>query len=129
MAAGKQVGQAKVVWHGASLTKKLQKHNKNNIRKATAFLEAQVKREVGKGRTRTMGPSKPGDPPHVDTGTLRKTIFRKISLGGLSGIVGTPLKYGLFLELGTSRMAPRPYLRATLDMNKSVITGILTTPM
>jgi HK97 gp10 family phage protein len=37
------------------------------------------------------------------------------------GVVGTNLKYGKYLELGTRKMAKRPYLRPALDSQRSRI--------
>lgn len=66
----------------------------------------------GKGHTA----SRPGMPPHVDTGRLRASITHEVEtrLLNIIGRVGTNVKYGRWLELGTSRMAARPWLRPAL---------------
>ena len=51
-------------------------------------------------------PSKPGNPPAVDTGTLRQSISHSIE-------VKNP-EYPKWLEYGTSKMAPRPWLSTSL---------------
>ncbi len=57
--------------------------------------------------------STPGSPPGIRTGTLRNSIgFARIRRGVWG--FGTNLKYGRFLELGTSRMAERPFLRPVI---------------
>ena len=38
--------------------------------------------------------------------------------------IGTNLKYGLYLELGTRRMAARPYLRRALDETRDEIRAL-----
>ncbi len=48
--------------------------------------------------------SKPGEPPRRDTGKLAQSIFGSQSKALMMGRVGTTLKYGAFLEVGT-----RPY--------------------
>ena len=53
-------------------------------------------------------PSFPGNPPAPDTGTLKNSIHYNI--GDCEGNIGTNLDYGLYLETGTERMAPRPWL-------------------
>ncbi len=71
-------------------------------------------------------PSAPGEYPRVDTGTLRDNItFQGPDIEG-SRIVGRfgvfermaggkPLDYAYYLEVGTRRMAPRPWLTLTID--------------
>jgi hypothetical protein len=45
------------------------------------------------------------------------------------GKVGTNLKYGRYLELGTRKMKPRPYLRPALERNRIVLAAFLSRPM
>ena len=52
--------------------------------------------------------SAPGEPPAIWTGTLVGSIRSRV--GKLSGSVGTNTRYARFLEQGTRRMQPRPYL-------------------
>lgn len=57
--------------------------------------------------------SAPGEPPAIRTGELRSS-YRPVAeenRRGAVGRLGTPLPRGLWLELGTRRMAPRPHLR------------------
>ena len=84
-----------------------------------------------KGATRedrAANRSKPGEPPHVDTGRLRASIQVNWQGGGETGTdappqpsepfvvrVGTNVEYAYGLEFGTSRVAPRPFLRPALD--------------
>jgi len=51
--------------------------------------------------------------PRIRTGRLRRTIF-VAAIGRLSRRVLTDASYGAWLETGTRRMKPRPYLSRTL---------------
>lgn len=71
-------------------------------------------------------PSAPGNPPAPDTGNLRNSINYEIQKDEytVTGIVGTTQKnppYGRFLEYGTSKMAPRPWLRPAMRKNNEFI--------
>lgn len=74
-------------------------------------------------------PSAPGEPPHLRTGTLRRSIDHEtLRLGnrefvGRVGPTGAAAKYGTYLELGTRKMAPRPYLRPALDSQRKQIVA------
>ena len=78
----------------------------------------------GKGSYRTR--SAPGEPPAVDTGTLRNSVQSKpkyIPSTGMTSIVLTGLVAGVhkdariprWLEFGTMRMAARPFIVPSLD--------------
>jgi|SRR5690554_3621626 len=58
--------------------------------------------------------SAPGDAPNTDTGTLVNSIAVETPQPK-TAFVGTSLKYGLWLEIGTGRMAARPWLRPAGD--------------
>lgn len=47
-------------------------------------------------------PSAPGDFPGTDTGNLKRSIFAEVDEAGFSVVVGSPLKYALYLEYGTA---------------------------
>jgi HK97 gp10 family phage protein len=51
----------------------------------------------------------------VDTGNLRNSIGTDIDPDGLGAVVGPTASYGVFLEFGTSRMAPRAFLGPAFD--------------
>jgi len=79
------------------------------------------------GGRRTHYASQEGAYPAVDTGRLRQSITHDVEQDGSTvvGKVGTNLLYGKFLELGTSKMAPRPWLRPSLEVNKQKIKEII----
>ncbi len=76
------------------------------------------------GTNRTYTASSPGEPPAVATGALKESIKWATEDNGMTGLVGTGLKYGPMLEFGTKNMAPRPWLRRSfekaLDKVKSI---------
>lgn len=53
----------------------------------------------------------------VDTGNLRNSINTTLSVGGslISAEVGAEANYGAFVELGTWKMAPQPFLGPAFD--------------
>ena len=64
-------------------------------------------------------PSYAGNPPAPDTGTLMRSITHSVTVKGneVIGEVGSLIHdsdYPRFLEYGTSKMKPRPWLSASL---------------
>lgn len=64
-------------------------------------------------------PSVAGNPPAIDTGTLLQSVTHSVGEEGSSAVgrVGSTLKnpdYPTFLEYGTSKMKPRPWLSTAL---------------
>jgi HK97 gp10 family phage protein len=55
----------------------------------------------------------------VDTGFLRSSITYETtgSAGGAEGVVGPTASYGRYVEDGTSRMGPHPYMGPAFDRN------------
>lgn len=62
-------------------------------------------------------PSVPGSGPAVRTGRLRSSISWRVEEDalGVYAEIGTAVEYARFVELGTDRMAPRPFLRPALE--------------
>ena len=64
----------------------------------------------------------------VDTGRLRASItneIREIARQVIEGRVGTNVDYARYLELGTSRMSAKPYLRPALRRNFKKVVLII----
>ena len=60
--------------------------------------------------------SAPGEPPAGDSGYLAAQIGHRMEIHDtVVGIVESKASYGLWLELGTRYMEPRPYLRPALS--------------
>ena len=71
-------------------------------------------------------PSMPGNPPAPDTGNLRNSIRYEIHAEPRSpyGVVGSTQKdpdYAVYTEYGTTKMAPRPWLRPAMEKNNDWI--------
>jgi hypothetical protein len=58
--------------------------------------------------------SSPGHPPNVDTGALRASM-RAEKTGSLEYQVMDGVEYGVYLELGTERMAARPFVTPVIE--------------
>ena len=91
-----------------------------------------VVRAVKTGKRRVYGafPSAAGDPPRKQTGRLRGSVAWELVQAGLSWVarVGTNVKYGRWLELGTKRMAARPWLRRALKEMGPTIERFMSAP-
>lgn len=72
--------------------------------------------------------SAPGEPPAVQTGQLRNSIDTNVYSEGRSvkGEVGTKLMKGLWLEKGTSKIKPRPWLEPSFDKSLERVREILS---
>ena len=72
------------------------------LKKSGEYITNRVKENLSVAG-RKEGPSKPGEFPHANTGRLRNSIFWRFSPDKpMRVIIGTPLKYGLWLEAGTA---------------------------
>lgn len=59
----------------------------------------------------------------VDTGNLRNSISTDV--GVLSAEIGPTAEYGLYVEGGTSRMAPQPYMDPAADRREPELVKAL----
>lgn len=75
--------------------------------------------------------SDPGEYPHKRTGQLQASVSHEVSTledGSPVLYVGVSFddaRYAGYLELGTSQMAPRPFLQLTLDSSMDTIRQML----
>lgn len=70
-------------------------------------------------------PSLPGDPPKGDTGRLELGIDVELRASDKTVNVISRAPYSAALEFGTSRIAPRPFLRPALQKHRSrLVTGM-----
>ena len=136
-------------WHGKKVFTLATAANVEAMQKAALVVEREVKKsftKIGTGRSvrrtktgKRHRASRAGQPPAIDTGSLRASISNEVktSFGFVTGRVGpdiiklaasteagTDIEYGLYLEVGTSKMAARPYLRPALRRTKRKIKRI-----
>lgn len=78
----------------------------------------------GKNRRFKTRSSASGEAPAVQTGLLRASIHW-LKPRPFMRLIGTNLAYGYFLEVGTSKMAARPYLRPAFKKESPKIAKML----
>ena len=131
-------GDVKIKWFGKKVSELATQVGLDAMNRAAFLLEADIKKSMARTRRdfsvrRRRGvhfhhPSLVGSPPAPDTGILMSSINHEIEVdaSGISGFVGVEagVKHGLFLELGTINMMPRPFLRPALARNKKQIDAI-----
>lgn len=54
----------------------------------------------------------------VDTSTLRNSILAESGMEGNNFIIQDGVEYGIYQELGTSRIAARPFLTPAVEANR-----------
>ena len=84
--------------------------------------KAAINKGIEKGCLLVEGTAKQNCP--VDTGNLRASITHEVNEG--EGIVGTNVEYASFVEFGTSKQAPQPYLYPALEQNKEKILEFIS---
>ncbi len=113
-------GGTTVLWDSKKLEKEVALKVNKKLKLAAETLVTRVKKNISIGRPA----SKPREFPHVGvTGDLRKSIFWDMR-GEDTAIVGSSIIYSVFLELGTVRMAPRPFLGRSLREHRPKIKQI-----
>ena len=120
-------------WNGPACQREIQALIKRGLYSAGLLVQRRAKELLsvsgtgggkGKKRKRKYGsePSAPGEPPRKQRGTLRASV--SVDADDKECRVGTNLKYGLYLELGTRKLKARPWLRRALAETESKIKPI-----
>jgi len=127
----------RIEWFIENVTDKVKLSLKQRVSLATSMLLDRMIRNVSVPVTKVPGTktgriivterSKPGEFPRADTTQLMKTLFKEVVVDqdGAAGYVGTPLDYGLFLEIKMNRS----FMVRTLNEERGMITRILTGPI
>lgn len=90
-----------------------------------SFSKQKSGRLYRRGRTAMHQASAPGEAPAVDTGFLTNSI-QVATTGPLTAEIQIPAEYAAYLEFGTRRMAPRPYVQPAIDAITAKNAGILS---
>jgi hypothetical protein len=130
----------RIEWYIDNVAGKISLTMRQRVGLAVHFVKSRVVQNISRPVTKTMGKrsgqiivtnrSKKGEFPKADTTQLMKTIFESVmplSGGGAEGYVGTPLDYGLELEI--DKGLDRSFLARTLREEKARVIRILTGPI
>jgi HK97 gp10 family phage protein len=69
--------------------------------------------------------SDPGQFPHRETANLHDSVEYEVDAQAVTLRWGTGVEYGLYLEMGTQKMAPRPWVQPTFDQKSEEVQQIL----
>lgn len=97
----------KMKWRGDAAARAITRRLGSNLPKAADAIVEAARHLIG---VQGPPPSEPGDPPHVDSGRLIDSLYAEIDAAGLAARVGSTEEHAVYTEVGTSRMAPRPWL-------------------
>lgn len=102
--------ETKVIWNQKAIDNLIKKVG-DNLEEIGQYVE-----DAAKANLDTLGA--------VDTGNLKDSITHVTDKQTLNVKIGTDVKYAPYVELGTSRLQPRPFLRLALyeSTNKIVQT-------
>jgi len=115
------------------LSKGSQHEAKKAIAKVSYKIEGDCKSNISsgsrsgriykRGKSRTHQASAPGEFPKTDYGDLGANIKAEFNFSGLESTVGSRASapHGFWLEFGTPKMQPRPWLSRTINENKKFI--------
>lgn len=99
-------------WYGREALKMIDGRTRAGVEAAADFLAEKVREEIS---TPFPPASDPYMPPHLRSGVLRDSIGWVWN--GDVVELGSTAEYAYFLELGTSKMAPRPFILPAILAN------------
>jgi HK97 gp10 family phage protein len=112
-------------WKGDEFFDRMEKALVQNLKRACIH----VARECKKNVSDPFPPSSaPGDYPHRRDGELRRSITWEVDEATVTGRVGSNKAYARYLEIGTSEMEARPFLRKTLAEERDEVGAIMARP-
>lgn len=133
-----------IEWNGEQWTREMRAEYRKNLTAAAIYLANVIKADISQPGTlrysvkpggkymktiRNFTHSIPGNPPYLQTGLLRSSISWEFVKGPSNtelARVGTALRYGLYLEKGTRKMAARPFIEVNMRKHAHTISAILT---
>lgn len=121
----KIIGVVKHNFNAKTVANAYRKENKDMVNDVATATQKLLKRVLSTGDGRT-NPSKPGRPPRVRTGTLRRSWTTKSNRiarnwkGGYRLTLGSNVKYARALEYGypPRNLKPRPYVSTVVNSRK-----------
>jgi len=128
--------EAEIQWFIKEVSETVELTMLQRVKLATGMVMDRVVRNISRPVTKAKGPmggnvvldrSKPGEYPKAETTQLMKTIFKEVVKrpGEINGYIGTPLDYGVILELKMDRS----FLVRTLQEESDNVRKILTGPI
>ena len=114
-------------WTGDNFAELLQREMQKRLATVGEVVRGEATRSLRK--TKFPPASKPGHVPAYRTGYLFRSVVYELLPGIFAVRIGTNTKYGRYLELGTSKMAPRPWLRPAIFGSQKRIKAILSKPL
>ncbi len=125
----------KFTWRGKQVKSQVTYYGLQGMEKACIMMTDHIKSSFYHGAPS----SPPGSPPAVRSATLKRSITHKVRAMGnvIIGAVGTAIgkgapkggkaqPYGLYLEYGTFKMKPKPFLRPALKAKQKEALRIIT---
>lgn len=109
--------RVKLVWRGDKFRSNLTRRLKSNMQIAVLLLGDSLYQLIDVEGAPDYPRSEPGDPPKRETKGLRDSITEKVVKANKEEVVGHVIAgkdYAVHLELGTWKMAPRPFMKRTL---------------
>jgi HK97 gp10 family phage protein len=117
-------------WHGDDFKRDLGKTIRAKLTTCGEIIISDAQRSMMEPKTGSPGPqttrSAPGESPAVQTGTLKESLAQEPLEDRVGIRVGTNIRYGLYLELGTRKMRARPWLRPALDRSAKAIRVVFS---
>lgn len=119
-----------VEWNGAAVLERVRKAAMRGVIRGTEDVRTEADSLMNEsprsGRVYTRRgvshrASAPGEPPAPDTGRLRQSLRTEYNRELLMGTAIASTAYAQALEFGTSRIAPRPFMRPALANRKDEI--------
>lgn len=91
-----------IEWNDEEVLAKVRQKIVDGLEVVGEFVEGEAKRNIVQHKL-------------VDTGNLLSSITHEVDADKLTVTIGTAVEYAHFVELGTRKMQPHPYLRPALD--------------
>lgn len=102
----------KIIWNDAAI-KKVKGELASKLELVGQYVEGQAIKNVT-------------DMGAVDSGRLKNSITHETDKNEFVTRIGTNVEYAKFVELGTVKNSPRPFLRFAIYLNEQKIKDILT---